>query len=224
VTPAQVWSIVVAGGSGRRFGEPKQFSFLGDRAVFEWAVEACRPHSRGVVLVVPADVVEADASARGADAVVAGGASRAESVRRGLAAVPAEADVVLVHDAARPLARPALFEAVLTAVAEEGVDGAVPGLAVRDTIKQVDAEQMITSTLDRSSLVAVQTPQGFRAVALRRAHAAGGSEATDDAMLVEAIGGRVRVVPGDPDNLMITTPDDLATAERLLAQLGPEER
>jgi 2-C-methyl-D-erythritol 4-phosphate cytidylyltransferase len=224
VTPAQVWSIVVAGGSGRRFGEPKQFALLGDRAVLEWAVDACRPHSRGVVLVVPADALGIHASGRGADAVVAGGASRAESVRRGLAAVPAEADVILVHDAARPLARPALFEAVLSAVAEEGVDGAVPGLAVRDTIKQVDEEQMITSTLDRSSLVAVQTPQGFRAGALRRAHGAGGSEATDDAMLVEAIGGRVRVVPGDPDNLKITTPDDLATAERLLAQLGPEGR
>jgi 2-C-methyl-D-erythritol 4-phosphate cytidylyltransferase len=224
VTPLQVWSIVVAGGSGRRFGEPKQFSSLGARPVLEWAVEACRPHSRGVVLVVPAEALDVGASARGADVVVAGGASRAESVRCGLAAVPADAEVIVVHDAARPLARPALFEAVLSALDEDGVDGAVPGLAVRDTIKQVDAEQMITATLDRSSLVAVQTPQGFRAGALRRAHAVGGDQATDDAVLVEAIGGRVRVVPGDPDNLKITTPDDLATAERVLAQLGSEGR
>ena len=218
MAPAQVWSIVVAGGSGRRFGQLKQFSPLGGRLVLEWAVEACRPHSAGVVLVLPADAVGSDAPRHGADAVVAGGESRAASVRRGLAAVPAEAEVVLVHDAARPLTTPAVFEAVLGALAEDGVDGAVPGVPVHDTIKQVDTAQTITATLDRTTLVAVQTPQGFRAAALRRAHAAGGTDgATDDAVLVEAAGGRVRVVPGDPANLKITTPDDLAAAERRLA-------
>jgi 2-C-methyl-D-erythritol 4-phosphate cytidylyltransferase len=222
---ARVWSIVVAAGSGRRFGERKQFSSLGGRPVLAWAVDACRGVSDGVVLVVPA---EADADDRaqagadaGADAVVTGGATRADSVRRGLDAVPAEADIVVVHDAARPLAPSELFAAVLAAVGEDGVDGAIPGLAPSDTIKVVDEAMIVTSTLDRTALVAVQTPQAFRAAALRAAHAragtANGGAATDDAMLVEASGGRVRVVPGHAGNLKITTPDDLATAERLLA-------
>jgi 2-C-methyl-D-erythritol 4-phosphate cytidylyltransferase len=215
-----VWSIVVAGGSGRRFGEQKQFSSLGGRPVLSWAVDACRAVSDGVVLVVPADTKPADRSDADADAVVTGGSTRADSVRCGLEAVPAEADVIVVHDAARPLAPPALFLAVLEALHEDGVVGAVPGLAPSDTIKVVDRSMNVTNTLDRTSLVAVQTPQAFRATALRQAHARAEKSpdaATDDAMLVEASGGRVRVVPGDPRNLKITTPQDLATAERRLA-------
>jgi 2-C-methyl-D-erythritol 4-phosphate cytidylyltransferase len=215
-----VWSIVVAGGSGRRFGQLKQFSPLGGRPVLEWAVQACRAHSAGVVLVLPSVAARSDGARHGADIVVAGGDSRAASVGLGLAAVPEGAEVVLVHDAARPLTTPAIFEAVLGALAEDGVDAVVPGVPVHDTIKQVDSFQIVTATLDRATLVAVQTPQGFRAAALRRAHAADGTNgATDDATLVEATGGRVRVVPGDPGNLKITTLDDLALAERLLA--GP---
>ena len=216
---AQVWSIVVAGGAGRRFGEAKQFSPLGGRSVLSWAVDACRRVSDGVVLVLPADAqleVTPDV-----DALVEGGPTRADSVRCGLAAVPPEAEIVLVHDAARPLAPGALFRSVLEAVDEDGVDGAVPGLAPSDTIKVVDESMHVTATLDRAALVAVQTPQAFRAGALRAAHAqavaATGPAATDDAMLVETWGGRVRVVPGHAANLKITTPDDLATAERLLA-------
>ena len=223
---ARVWSIVVAGGAGRRFGERKQFSSLGGRPVLAWAVEACRGVSDGVVLVVPAGVEADDPSHAGADAVVAGGATRADSVRHGLHAVPTDADIVVVHDAARPLASPALFAAVLAALREEGVDGAIPGLAPSDTIKVVDEAMNVTSTLDRAALVAVQTPQAFRAAALRAAHAHVGAEtgpggaATDDAMLVEATGGKVRVVPGHAENLKITTPDDLVAAERLLAGRG----
>jgi 2-C-methyl-D-erythritol 4-phosphate cytidylyltransferase len=221
---ARVWSIVVAGGSGRRFGELKQFSSLGGRPVLAWAVEACRGVSDGVVLVVPAGVDADDPTHAGADAVVAGGATRADSVRHGLDAVPIDADIVVVHDAARPLASPALFAAVLAALREEGVDGAIPGLAPSDTIKVVDEAMNVTSTLDRAALVAVQTPQAFRATALRAAHAGAetgpGGAATDDAMLVEASGGRVRVVPGHAENLKITTPDDLEVAERLLAGRG----
>ncbi len=156
----------------------------------------------------------------GADVVVEGGATRAESVRLGLAAVPESAEVILVHDAARPLASDALFAAVIAAVTSDdgggaAVGGAIPGLPVSDTIKEVDGTHTVTRTLDRSSLVAVQTPQAFGAELLRRAHAAGG-EATDDAALVEALGVAVRVVPGDPLNLKITTPADLDLAERLL--------
>jgi len=212
---AKVWSIVVAGGAGQRFGERKQFASLGGRLVLEWAVEACRPCSAGIVLVLPAD---ADVEDRhGADAVVAGGATRSDSVRCGLAAVPADAEVIVVHDAARPLASPRLFDAVLAALRDEGVDGAVPGVPPSDTIKVVDGAGNVTSTLDRSTLAAVQTPQAFRADALRRAHRrSGAAAATDDATLVEALGGCVRVVPGQPGNLKITSPDDLRAAERLL--------
>jgi 2-C-methyl-D-erythritol 4-phosphate cytidylyltransferase len=210
---ATVWAVVVAGGSGQRFGRLKQFALLAERPVVEWAVAACRPSSSGVVLVVPRgstlDV------AHGADFVVEGGDSRAESVRLGLAAVPDSAEVIVVHDAARPLASDALFRAVIAAVAVEGAEGAIPGVPVSDTIKVVDGTQTVTATLDRSALVAVQTPQAFGASLLRRAHAEGG-EATDDAALVEALGATVRVVPGDPHNLKITTPADLGTAERFL--------
>jgi 2-C-methyl-D-erythritol 4-phosphate cytidylyltransferase len=210
---AQVWSIVVAGGSGQRFGQLKQFALLADRPVVEWAVTACRPSSSGVVLVVPLGTV--DDAGYGADIVVVGGGTRTESVGRGLAAVPAAADVIVVHDAARPLASEALFRSVIAAVASGEADGAIPGVAVSDTIKVVDVARTVTATLDRSALVAVQTPQAFAAALLRRAHAEG-VEATDDAALVEALGATVRVVPGDPRNLKITTPADLVTAEHLL--------
>jgi 2-C-methyl-D-erythritol 4-phosphate cytidylyltransferase len=214
-----VWSIVVAGGSGRRFGERKQFSSLGGRPVLSWAVDACRGISDGVVLVLPVDAAPTGPS--GADIVVTGGTTRAQSVRCGLEAVPTEADVIVVHDAARPLAPAALFSAVLEGLLEDGVVAAVPGLAPSDTIKVVDGHMNVTSTLDRTTLVAVQTPQAFRSEALRAAHARAESSpdtvATDDAMLVETLGGRVRVVPGQPNNIKITTPDDLVTAERLLA-------
>jgi 2-C-methyl-D-erythritol 4-phosphate cytidylyltransferase len=219
---APVWSIVVAGGSGRRFGRLKQFSPLGGRPMLDWAVAACRPSCVGVVLVVPAEAGAPDTVPHGVDAVVFGGATRADSVRRGLAAVPDDAEVIVVHDAARPLASPALFDAVIAAVTDGGADGAVPGVPPSDTIKTVDESGRVTSTLDRAALVTVQTPQAFRAAALRRAHAeAPAAGATDDAMLVEALGGTVLVVPGEPGNLKITDPDDLGTAERLLEARRP---
>ncbi len=214
---ATVWSIVVAGGAGSRFGAPKQYALIGGRPVLEWAVDACRSGSAGVVLVLPADAMDSDS--HGADVTVRGGATRADSVRCGLAAVPAAADVIVVHDAARPLASPALFDAVVAALDSVDVDGAVPGVRPSDTIKAVDAAGRVTNTLDRTGLMAVQTPQAFRAVALRQAHerAAGGAGATDDAMVVEAAGGTVVVVPGEQGNLKITAPDDLDAAERMLA-------
>ncbi len=213
---AHVWAIVVAGGSGRRFGRLKQFEVLAGRTVVERSVEACRPAAAGVVLVVPGGAnFEFD---YGADVVVEGGDTRAESVRNGLTVVPHEADVIVVHDAARPLASSQLFGAVVAAVAQPGVDGAIPGLPVSDTIKAIeirDGVAFVESTPDRSTLVAVQTPQAFAADVLRRAHA-GGADATDDAALVEALGGTVRVVEGEPRNMKITTPADLRTAEHLL--------
>ena len=123
----------------------------------------------------------------------------------------------MAHDAARPLASPALFAAVVAAVTDGGADGAVPGVPPSDTIKAVDESGRVTDTLDRTTLVAVQTPQVFRAAVLRQAHDAASTGATDDAMLVEALGGTVLVVPGEPGNLKITDPGDLQAAERLLA-------
>ncbi len=217
---ATVWSIVVAGGSGSRFGAAKQYALIGGRPVLDWAVDACRPGSTGVVLVLPSG--GADDAHHGADTTVPGGPTRAASVRCGLAAVPASADVIVVHDAARPLASRSLFDAVVAALDNDAIDGAVPGVRPGDTIKTVDASGRVTSTLDRAGLMAVQTPQAFRASVLRRAHEAADPDAgaTDDAMLVEALGGAVLVVPGEPDNLKITAPEDLEAAERLLAGRG----
>jgi 2-C-methyl-D-erythritol 4-phosphate cytidylyltransferase len=207
----EIWAIVVAAGEGRRFGQPKQFAVLGGRPVIEWSLEASRSVARGVVAVVPESFVGSPGVGKGADRVMAGGPTRASSVRRGLAAVPENADVVVVHDAARPLASRELFRAVVEAVAA-GADGAIPGIAVADTVKRVRNGRVV-ETLDRSELVAVQTPQAFRAEALRRAHAAS-PEATDDAGLLEALGLSVAVVPGEYHNLKLTSPEDLAIAER----------
>jgi len=203
----------VAAGSGTRFGRAKQYEKLGDRRVLDHALEPARAVSEGIVLVVPPDT--AGRREAGVDAVVPGGATRSESVRAGLAAVPGEADVVLVHDAARPLATTALFEAVVAAV-RDGADAAIPGVAVANTVKRVKGTEVV-GTVDRADLVEVQTPQGFRASALRAAHA-GEPDATDDAALVEAAGGRVVVVPGEPSNLKLTHPHDLAVARVLLEE------
>jgi 2-C-methyl-D-erythritol 4-phosphate cytidylyltransferase len=208
---APVWAIVVAAGSGDRYGAPKQYVLLAGRPVLAHAVAAARTSCDGVVVVVrPGDEDRGEVRATGADYVVAGGATRAASVRAGLDAVPPEADIVVVHDAARPLAGPELFAATIAAV-RDGADGAVCALAVTDTIKRVEGDAIV-ATVDRSDLVAVQTPQAFRADALRRAHGAG-AEATDDAALVEAAGGKVVVVPGDRANIKLTAASDLALAE-----------
>lgn len=201
-----VWSIVVAGGRGARFGERKQYLRLGPERVLDGSLRVAAAMSDGVVLVVPADV--AHRSEPGADRVVAGGATRSASVRSGLAAVPEAATVIIVHDAARPLASPEVWRRVLDAVSA-GADAAVPAVPVTDTLRAVGGP-----TVDRAGFVAVQTPQAFRAEALRAAHALG-AEGTDDASLVEATGGRVVVVDGDPRNIKITTPTDLALAELL---------
>lgn len=202
---------MVAGGDGRRFGGPKQFAELCGRPLAAWSLAAARATCSGVVLVVPPDVD--GGTGWEVDSVVVGGRTRSASVRAGLAAVPASAEVVVVHDAARPLARVELWRAVLAAI-RGGADAAIPAVAVTDTIKRVGARGEL-ATLDRSALVAVQTPQAFRADVLRSAHASG-DDATDDAALVEAAGARVELVPGAPDNLKVTAPCDLVLAAALL--------
>ena len=214
-----VWAVVAAAGSGTRFGGLKQFEHLGARRVVDWAIAGARSVADGIVLAVPPGAPPSpDAADEEVDALVGGGATRSASVRAGLAAVPAHVEIVVVHDAARPLASPALFRAVVAAV-RDGADGAVPGLVLADTVKRV-RDDTVVATLDRAELVAVQTPQAFRAAVLRRAHAAGG-EATDDAALVEAAGGRVVVVAGEPANAKVTSPEDLAAAEARMAARTP---
>jgi 2-C-methyl-D-erythritol 4-phosphate cytidylyltransferase len=214
-----VWAIVVAGGSGRRFGGPKQFLPLAGRPVAAWSVAAARTVADGVVLVVPASSVDAgsddpDPKTMGADLVVTGGDTRSESVRAGLAAVPDDSSVIVVHDAARPLATGELFASVVDAVGAAGVDGAIPVLPVADTLKRV-ADGTVQQGVDREGLVTVQTPQAFVAATLRTAHR-GGAEATDDAAMLEALGATVRTVEGQPHNLKLTRPEDLVLAEALL--------
>jgi 2-C-methyl-D-erythritol 4-phosphate cytidylyltransferase len=213
-----VWAILVAAGRGERLGldHPKAFAKLGEDPLLaeplrrlddsEW-VDA-------IVLVAPPgweepSILLAEELGCGkVSACVPGGETRAESVRAGLAEVPEDAVVVLVHDAARPLLPEAVIERVLAPLAD-GWDGAVPGVPVSDTLKRVGADGAVLETVERDSLYAVQTPQAFPADVLRRA-VASGAEATDCAGLVEASGGRVKVVPGDPLLLKVTTADDLA--------------
>ena len=204
-----VWTIVVAAGKGERFGAPKQLMPLGTQRVLDHALAVATASSDGVVLVVPAET----AWDVGSVGTAVGGETRAESVRAGLAMVPEDAEIVLVHDAARPLADPALFARVTDAV-RNGADGAVPGLAIADTVKQV-REGVVVGTIARDRLVMVQTPQAFRASVLRAAHATG-AQGTDDASVVEGTGATVVVVAGDVDNFKITEPADLVRAEAVL--------
>jgi 2-C-methyl-D-erythritol 4-phosphate cytidylyltransferase len=211
-----VWAIVVAGGSGSRFGRPKQFERLGDRTVLDHSVGVAASVAAGVVAVVPADGPSAVA---GADRVVTGSTTRAGSVRSGLAAVPDDATVILVHDAARPLASRRLFERVLAEV-RGGAVAVTPVVAVVDSLRWARPDE--GGAVDRERLVAVQTPQGFDAATLRAAHA-GGDDASDDVTLVEVAGGRVVAVAGERWNVKITEPDDLVVASALLGAPRTEQ-
>jgi 2-C-methyl-D-erythritol 4-phosphate cytidylyltransferase len=218
--------VVLAAGAGRRYGpRPKQYELLVAERVIDRSLATARAAADHVVVVLaPGDQAEGDAlvESGAADVAVEGGARRADSVRAALAVIEADAAVIVVHDAARPLASAELHQAVVAAV-HAGADAAIPGIPVSDTIKRVERDEhgdaVVVETLDRAHLVAVQTPQAFRADLLRAAHV-GGADATDDAALVEAVGGTVVVVPGEPTNLKITGPHDLAVATALLRALG----
>lgn len=214
-----LWTIVVAGGSGSRLGgAPKQFRDLAGTTVLLRSVRAVAPVSDAVVVV--ADAAEAGRAgvSVGADsvaAIVPGGADRSASVAAGLESVPVEVDVIAVHDAARPLATTELLARCVAALGE-GIDAVVPGVAVVDTVKEVDAAGTVVRTLERDRLVAVQTPQVFRAGVLRDAHRGAATGVTDDAALVESRGAKVVVVAGEVGNVKLTWPDDFDAARRRL--------
>jgi 2-C-methyl-D-erythritol 4-phosphate cytidylyltransferase len=217
VREVSVWAVVVAAGGGSRFGARKQFASLGGRPMVAWSIISARSVADGVVVVLPEGDHAVGAHGdvlHGADVGVAGGPTRAASVRAGLRALPPDADVVVVHDGARPLASPALFRAVVDVI-RDGAQAVVPAVPVVDTLKRV-AEGSVVDTVARDGLVCVQTPQAFEVDLLRRAHA-GEPDATDDAGLVEALGATVRVVPGEPRNMKVTTPADLEIAQALAA-------
>jgi len=216
-----VWAVLVAAGRGERLGEerPKAFARLGALPLLAEPLRRLDESEwiDGVVVVAPAEweepaiLVAEEIGASKVAACVTGGATRSASVRLGLDEVPVDVDVVLVHDAARPVLPPELVPRLLDALAE-GFDGAVPGLPVADTVKRV-RDGVVLETPARDELVAIQTPQAFVASVLR---AAAAGEGSDCASLVEAAGGRVKVVQGDERLLKVTTPDDLRRVEMWL--------
>jgi 2-C-methyl-D-erythritol 4-phosphate cytidylyltransferase len=222
-------ALILAAGRGERLGaaRPKALVELAGKSLLGWSVEALRGVStiERIVVALPPGV-DAPLGTFG----VVGGAVRSESVRLALVAAggmtvadTGAPDLVLVHDAARPLLDAKLIEETLSAALAEGVDAAIAAAPVTDTIKRASAERVVAETLDRSSLWAVQTPQVFRREALARALDVPGevlAQATDDAWLIERAGGTVVVVPAPRENLKVTTPLDLALAEMLLAQRG----
>jgi 2-C-methyl-D-erythritol 4-phosphate cytidylyltransferase len=218
-----VWAVIVAAGRGERLGldRPKAFAKLGGRPLLAESLERLEWSEwiDSIVVAAPPDweepviLLAEELGCGKVVAVVPGGESRAASVRAGLSEVSDEAAVALVHDAARPVLPEDVVERLLTAL-NEGWDGVVPGMPVADTVKRVDGDQVV-ETVDREGLVNAQTPQAFVWSALRDA-AATADDATDCAALVEARGGRIKVVPGDRRLLKITEPADLELASTWL--------
>jgi len=219
------WAIVVAAGQGARFGDdgvPKAFRPLAGLPMYVHSLRALEavPSIAGIVLVVPVNWQEyamehtMGEATRATIEITPGGDTRQASVRAGLARVPPDAERIVVHDAARPLVTPAMIESILVAL--KGADGAICAVPLSDTLKKA-TDGVVEETMAREGLWRVQTPQAFDAKALRDAHAsASEDDATDDAALIEARGGRVVIVPGDERNIKVTTPADLELAEALM--------
>ena len=220
--------VIPAGGVGTRFGGrlPKQFIKLGRVSIIAETVGHFTRHPAVIAVVVAAPEIHVERTRRALApmprrapvTVVQGGGMRQDSVWLALQAVPRHADIIIVHDAVRPLITRGLIDAVVTAVAESGA--AICALPITETIKRV-RHDVVEATLDRSELWAAQTPQAFRAALLREAHEKArrdGVVGTDDAMLVERLGHPVRVVRGLAENVKITTPEDLRRARRARAR------
>jgi 2-C-methyl-D-erythritol 4-phosphate cytidylyltransferase len=218
-----VWAVLAAAGKGERLGldRPKAFAKLGGRPLIAEVLERLDGSEwiEGIVVAAPPEWEEPcilaaeEVAATKVSETVTGGASRTASVRTALGQVPGAAAVILVHDAARPLVSDDVIERVVTGL-EDGWEGAVPVLPLTDTVKRVDGEAVV-ETIDREQLVAAQTPQAFVSDTLRRALASD-DDASDCAALVEALGGRVRAVEGDPRLVKITDASDLALVESWL--------
>ncbi|MBI2981336.1 MAG: 2-C-methyl-D-erythritol 4-phosphate cytidylyltransferase, partial [Deltaproteobacteria bacterium] len=218
-----IQAIIPSAGQGRRFGALKQFLSLGERPILLYALEvfsSC-PLIQGIGLVVPEAEIEKTRGLLGSSfggkiKMIAGGSTRQESVARGFfAAEPS--DLIIVHDGVRPFVSPSLIERVI--ITAEKFGASVPGLPVRETTKEVSDDNFVAKTVDRSQLWSIQTPQAFHYTILKKAierarqdHFTG----TDESMLVERIGVRVKVVEGDPENIKITRPEDLRMARRIL--------
>jgi 2-C-methyl-D-erythritol 4-phosphate cytidylyltransferase len=215
-------ALIVAAGRGERLGSgPKALVALSGRPMLEWSVAALRAVAAVERIVVALPAGELDAAPPGTEAV-AGGEVRSQSVREALEA-SREGDPVIGHDAARPLALPELFERALAELERSRADAAIAATPVSDTIKEVGDDGLtVARTLERARLWAVQTPQVFRRAALERAFASASdgllAAATDEAWLIERLGGNVRIVQSRPENLKVTTPADLHVAELLLAE------
>jgi 2-C-methyl-D-erythritol 4-phosphate cytidylyltransferase len=218
-------ALIVAAGRGERLGSnrPKALVTLAGRPMLEWSVDALQSVAavQRIVIALP-DGVDLDVGE--GVVTVSGGATRSQSVREALKA-SGEGDPVIVHDAARPLAPPELFERALEELERTAADAAIAATPVSDTIKQIaDDGHTVERTLDRRSLWAVQTPQVFRRAALERVLGEASDEllavATDDAWLIERAGGTVHVVRSDPHNMKVTSPIDLELAERMLSERG----
>jgi 2-C-methyl-D-erythritol 4-phosphate cytidylyltransferase len=222
-----VWAVLLAAGRGERLGggRPKAFAKLAARPLIAESLERLERSDwiDSIVVVAPPGweeptiLLAEELGAAKARECITGGETRADSARVGVSEVPGEAAVILVHDAARPLLPPEVVERVLAPLGD-GYDGAVPGLALADTVKRVQEDHLVVDTVERSGLYAVQTPQAFVAETFRRALAGAVPNASDCAGFVEAAGGRIRVVDGDPRLLKVTTAADLALVEALLAR------
>jgi len=219
-----VWAVLAAAGRGERLGSdrPKAFARLGGRPLLAESLERLEGSDWIDFIVIgapaeweePAILLAEELGAAKVSSVVTGGASRSESVREAMAEVADDAAVVLVHDAARPFLPDEVIERVLAPLSE-GWDGAVPGLPLSDTVKRVEGDRVV-ETLSRGELAAVQTPQAFLTSILREALRDDVANASDCASLVEARGGRVKVVEGDRRLLKVTSPEDLAVVEAWL--------
>ena len=219
-----VWAVLAAAGRGERLGSdrPKAFARLGGRPLLAESLERLEGSDwiDFIVIAAPAEweepaiLLAEELGAGKVSSVVTGGASRSESVREAIAEVADDAAVVLVHDAARPLLPDEVVERVLAPLSE-GWDGVVPGLPLGDTVKRVEGDRVV-ETLPRGELAAVQTPQAFLTSILREALRDDVADASDCASLVEARGGRVKVVEGDRRLLKVTSPEDLAVVEAWL--------
>jgi len=229
-----ICAVIVAGGSGSRMQAPvkKQYLHLDGITILGrtlMAFDRCQDLDRIIVVLPEGDLdqgrqtIVTQLKLSHSIKLVAGGQSRQASVRNGLEAAGPSDGTVLIHDGVRPFVRLSLLRACIAG--SEATGACIPALAVTDTLKQVDASGMITATLDRRSIRMAQTPQTFATGLIRRAHRTAlekGFAATDDASVAEFAGGRVRVIPGDPDNIKITHPRDLIQADAIMAHWRAE--